>query len=42
MTCREAIREAFMGKDEILTTGDVKQRVNASYPGRWKGTSVAA
>ena len=36
MTCREAIREVFKTTDEVLTTADVKQRVNAAYPGRWK------
>lgn len=42
MTCREAIREVFQSKDEVLTTAAVKQRVNAAYPGQWKDGSVSA
>lgn len=42
MTCREAIREVFKSKDEVLTTAEVRRRVNAAYPGQWKDTSVSA
>ncbi len=42
MTCREAIREAFKTKDEVLTTAEVKRRINATHPGQWKDTSISA
>ncbi len=42
MTCREAIREVFKLKDEVLSSADVKQRINAAYPGQWKGNSITA
>lgn len=42
MTCREAIREVFKNKDEVLTTAEVKERVNAAYPDQWRDGSIAA
>jgi endonuclease len=42
MTCREAIREAFKSKDDVLTTSEVRRRVNAAYPEQWKDGSVSA
>jgi endonuclease len=42
MTCREAIRQVFKSKDEVLTTAHVKQHVHKVYPGQWKDTSISA
>jgi hypothetical protein len=42
MTCREAIREIFTKKDEVLSGADVKRRINSLNPGVWKDGTIMA
>jgi hypothetical protein len=41
MTLQDAIREIFKKKDEVLTTAQVKQRIQSSHPGEWKDNAIA-
>jgi endonuclease len=42
VTCREAIREIFTKKDEVLSGVDVKRRINSLHPGVWKDGTIMA